>query len=593
MVFHMNFIVQSVCISSITIGLIFVVLELRARLDRGFLYFGFMIIALSVALAFDIWYPPFPTDYRIKAIQNAVIAFFCICQVHTLQSLIKRKIPLAIAIFDSIFSLFIALYGCAMLFRWGVLNLADPSKGTDFIYDYGFAPAILAMAIYSITMLLRGRRTARLESDRRVIAFYLIGGAFLVIFGNFDMFYWAFPGFYISPFYIQMAIFVMVATVTYAFSERLLAILDERRKFTRRLSDAYQELERTRPLSHLGQKSAIIAHEIKNRIFSVATFLETAQRNPSLTAPQRESLTKAASIVMGISQLSKDILAESHTLKLAAEPMVLRSIIDATIDRHYSHRRNVITISDQSNRAMIKGENSKLESVFVNLFENSLDAGAKSIDIRLLTDHSSVLAVIEDNGEGCGSDVLGSIFTVFFSTKTGQQGTGLGMSIVKSIVENHGGSISAYSKNLAAGPGSGLVITMTFPRHQDPEASTDGVQIPKNILVIQDGLELAIDRLQQMARNVSLPFEIISKGHGSDIFPMSDCVVLHAFDCAATKLDSRAAVLPIRLSKDGALLCSFPNCADKNFLLTEEVLFTVAYGNFPQPVSSIPTRQGT
>ena len=82
-----------------------------------------------------------------------------------------------------------------------------------------------------------------------------------------------------------------------------------------------------------------------------------------------------------------------------------------------------------------------------------------TIDVKVSSDGTNIIIVIKDNGEGMNDEVKVRLFENFFTTKPVGQGTGLGMSITRDIIENkHQGSLSFESQE-----GIGTTFTMTFP----------------------------------------------------------------------------------------------------------------------------------
>lgn len=108
------------------------------------------------------------------------------------------------------------------------------------------------------------------------------------------------------------------------------------------------------------------------------------------------------------------------------------------------------------------GDPDRLDQVFLNLYINALEAGASRIATTVSRAGDRLEITIEDDGKGCASEDLERIFEPFFSTKQGPARRGLGMFIVQSIVENHGGRIQVKSKNDAPGD-HGLIFTLLFP----------------------------------------------------------------------------------------------------------------------------------
>jgi signal transduction histidine kinase len=106
----------------------------------------------------------------------------------------------------------------------------------------------------------------------------------------------------------------------------------------------------------------------------------------------------------------------------------------------------------------------RLEQVFLNLYSNSLEAGARKVETSVVREKGKLTVRIEDDGRGCAEEDLTRIFEPFFTTKQGPARRGLGMFIVQSIVENHGGMVKVRTKNGGADGRTGLIFTLTFPQ---------------------------------------------------------------------------------------------------------------------------------
>lgn len=124
---------------------------------------------------------------------------------------------------------------------------------------------------------------------------------------------------------------------------------------------------------------------------------------------------------------------------------------------------------------LVQGDPYRLDQIFQNLYGNSREAGATRIVTRFRRIGGELEIAIEDNGRGCPEQMAARIFQPFFSTKKvtapqgeaagaeGRQVRGLGLFVVQSIVENHGGRIRASSKNGRGDGDQGLVVYLHFP----------------------------------------------------------------------------------------------------------------------------------
>ncbi|HSE36456.1 MAG TPA: ATP-binding protein, partial [Blastocatellia bacterium] len=171
---------------------------------------------------------------------------------------------------------------------------------------------------------------------------------------------------------------------------------------------------------------------------------------------------------------------------------LLAQILDATQPTLAS--RNVEVHTEMSDALPpIQADPDQLQQVFINLINNSLDAmplGGK-LSVSTAPGANSVVIVLADSGEGIARDEIDVIFDPLFSTKHGR-GTGLGLTIVKQIITEHGGEVEVESE-----PGHQTTFRITLPlsatRFRDNEnsgASTAGGEPNSDSI---DGLDPAAE----------------------------------------------------------------------------------------------------
>ena len=125
----------------------------------------------------------------------------------------------------------------------------------------------------------------------------------------------------------------------------------------------------------------------------------------------------------------------------------------------YKYKNNVI-FSESVEPINIVGSTSQIQQVLVNLITNAVYATPEGKNIFIDIEKTSSFAriVIKDEGVGMSQDVVNKIFTPFFTTKPPGDGTGLGMSISLTIIEEHGGEFDIQSQE-----GVGTTIGITLP----------------------------------------------------------------------------------------------------------------------------------
>ena len=113
-----------------------------------------------------------------------------------------------------------------------------------------------------------------------------------------------------------------------------------------------------------------------------------------------------------------------------------------------------------------KGNSGQIQQVLVNFLTNAIYATAegKNITLKVERDNDNVLLIVEDEGAGMSAEVLNKVFTPFYTTKPPGEGTGLGMSISLTIVEEHGGKVDIYSTE---GVGTRVVVSIPCSSPED------------------------------------------------------------------------------------------------------------------------------
>ncbi len=219
-----------------------------------------------------------------------------------------------------------------------------------------------------------------------------------------------------------------------------------------RLEQNLNQLDR---LASIGMLSSGMAHEIKNALVAVKTFVELLlEKNPD--AELGEIVSRE---LKRIDALLSEML--SFRSPAPADPAIvsIHAVIDHSLRmlRHLFETK-LITVHRRFNADFeaVKGNDYQLEQVFVNLFFNALEAMGPNGTLTVTTDNPEAAAPgpgpaarqlrigIADNGIGISPENLPRLFEPFFTTK--QNGTGLGMAITRRIIRDHHGDITAQSK---------------------------------------------------------------------------------------------------------------------------------------------------
>jgi len=181
-----------------------------------------------------------------------------------------------------------------------------------------------------------------------------------------------------------------------------------------------------------------------------------------------------------IADFSNEILDFSKAKVLRdKKPLALTSLIKKATLSNFPEREDAFSFTGFENEVHIYGDWHKLDQVFVNLIKNAFEAEATKIAIRIHQRDFIVLASLEDNGKGCTPEEYKKLFEAFHTTKPG--GTGLGLPTSRSIIETHGGHMSALTKNALGNGNHGLIFNIALPAYEPPVCeSKDNILFIKN-----------------------------------------------------------------------------------------------------------------
>ena len=233
----------------------------------------------------------------------------------------------------------------------------------------------------------------------------------------------------------------------------------------KQLQETRDRLLQSEKLSSLGQFVAGIAHELNNPLTGIISFTQLllkSHQSPFV----RQSLGRIAHEAERCRRVVRNLLTFSRTHTAEKEPVDLNALVEALLEGRrnqlqMAHIRIAVDLDPML--SPILGNTHQFEQVLANLLDNALAALAHaSMPPRLaITTRQSggrVQLLFGDNGPGMRTEVRERIFEPFFTTKAAGSGTGLGMTIVKGIVEEHGGAIEVQSD-----PGQGATFQLNFP----------------------------------------------------------------------------------------------------------------------------------
>jgi signal transduction histidine kinase len=204
-----------------------------------------------------------------------------------------------------------------------------------------------------------------------------------------------------------------------------------------------------------------IAHEIKNPLTPINIELyrlhEAMQKEENAATPGKLlSLDAIRFQIKSLQELAEQFSAFAKEPELRRQPCSLIDIITGSAEVFRSSSGAKITIQDGGNIPLIALDPQMMGRVFNNLIKNAIEAKPAGVKIEIIITEidSAAKVVIKDNGPGFPSEKLLKIEQPYITSK--KTGTGLGLLIIKKIVEEHGGEIKFYND-------AGAVVEMMLP----------------------------------------------------------------------------------------------------------------------------------
>jgi two-component system NtrC family sensor kinase len=240
-------------------------------------------------------------------------------------------------------------------------------------------------------------------------------------------------------------------------SERLRAAYEQLVREQEERLKLERDLRRSERLASIGELAAGLAHEVGTPLNIIGGRAEYLLRKPRTPAEIRENLETIRTQIDRVAGIVRQLLQFSRPREPVLREVPLESILALVEDllRHHLESKE-IRLEHRLPAALppIKGDPDLLQQVFINLFQNSLQALGRGGRIRIAAaagggdgEGAFLEIVFEDDGPGIAPQDLDRVFDPFFTTKDVGEGNGLGLAVTYGIVRDHGGRIRVESEH--------------------------------------------------------------------------------------------------------------------------------------------------
>ncbi|MBI5682623.1 MAG: hypothetical protein HZC45_05605 [Deltaproteobacteria bacterium] len=274
-------------------------------------------------------------------------------------------------------------------------------------------------------------------------------------------------------FYLPVPVEVMrgiSAVLITCFIVKALNIFDIETR--RDLEHRLQRLAQSEKLASLGRLAAGVAHEINTPLTNASLNMQImrSRLKNSISAHHLQRIEAVERNIDRASTIAKEILQFSRTRETEFIPLDINNAIEGALTLIRYKLRNIKVHLNMSDVYDVMGDPVKLEQVFINLLNNSIEAMPDErgdIFITTSNDSGCVKADISDTGIGISKEYISKAFDPFFTTKDIGAGTGLGLSICYGIINQHNGTIEITNN-----AGKGTTVTIGLPVMNDYEKDT-------------------------------------------------------------------------------------------------------------------------
>lgn len=311
--------------------------------------------------------------------------------------------------------------------------------------------------------------------------------------------------------------------------------LSEQEEMERQRRELEEQLRQSQKMEAIGTLAGGIAHDFNNILAGINGYSELVLINSEQGKSVKENVnqimraaTKASQLVQRILTFSRKQKENRHLFNLADVAQECVDLIKQAIPASI----NVVADFGDKNFPLY-GDESMMHQVLMNLFANSSGAmrnnpGELKLALETVnkgvgsaganSERAMVRIIVEDTGPGIPDSILSRIFEPYFTTKSPGEGTGIGLAMVHSIVDNHGGRISAENR-IVDNKTVGARFTIDLPLYDGDETpmiekqedSADTTPGSGRILLVEDN-EMLAEMFPELLGSLGFEVELARDG---------------------------------------------------------------------------------
>ena len=272
---------------------------------------------------------------------------------------------------------------------------------------------------------------------------------------------------------------------------------------------------------------AMLAHELRNPLAAISNAGHVLDQGGAADGRTRDLVGVIGRQIRHLSRLVDDLLDVSRftrgKIELRKRPVELQPIVEGAVEttrpllERQGHR---LTVSLPAQPVVLEADATRIEQVLANLLNNAakFTEPGGCIDLSVKTHPGEAVLRVRDNGQGIAPDLLPRIFDLFVqedrSLARSHGGLGIGLTLVRSLVERHGGRVEARSQGLGHGSEFVVHLPVLSGREASPEPKPAEASMERGaarVLLVEDNLDAA-DALAELLRMWGHEVEVVHDG---------------------------------------------------------------------------------